>query len=65
MHTPIQEYIMTGGPPAPIPTIKTPDKALQLFVKASVSIRARQADGDWITPSDDAEGEAYHAQQTK
>lgn len=41
MHTPIHEYIMTAGPPAPIPTISTPAKALQLFEKASISGRNR------------------------
>jgi hypothetical protein len=46
-HTTIQEYIMTGGPPAEMPTIKTPAKALQLFEKTSISFGDGQMQEGW------------------
>lgn len=38
-QTPIQPYMMTGGPPAPTPMMKTPPSAVQLFRKSDLVYR--------------------------
>jgi hypothetical protein len=64
-HTTIQEYIMTGGPPAEMPTIKTPAKALQLFEK-DVNQHWKWSDaGRMFLPGDNTESKSDHAQQTE
>jgi hypothetical protein len=64
MHMIIQEYIITGGPPAPIPTINTPAIALQLCNKTSV-FRVKLLNNVSNEPGDNTEGKSDHTHQTE